>query len=381
MKTKKIFLNLFFLIIILLIIEVASSIIIYINENKLSSFLSPFKKTVQNFNKQEVFLVNWDKTKDRFIPGSYTHKKYGKTITFNINDQGFRGKNFEIKKKINNRIISFGGSTTIGLGSAFEDTYPKNLENYLKKNNFDVEVLNFGLPAKSLNFIRELYFKEAYKYNPDFIVIYSNRNPTMYDSIGTKIMIDERLDNDKIIRVNLYLMDNVMTFRLLNKIYKKIINFTIKSDQVVSPYKNNIKHNIFYFTDQYYETLNEIINFSNKNLTKVVLVKQAFFFNPEIQKKLNKLSIEENIDLLKNLKNKNFESLNYHDSFWSITNVILNKTIDKFQNNKNVIIVDPTDLLMNDKENFTDYVHLSPKGNKILASKISKKIILSLENN
>ena len=54
MKSKKIFLNLFFLIIILLIIEIFSSIVIFINENKLTSLLSPFKKTVKSFNKKPV---------------------------------------------------------------------------------------------------------------------------------------------------------------------------------------------------------------------------------------------------------------------------------------------------------------------------------------
>lgn len=380
MKISKIFLNLLFLTIILIIIESFSSIIIYYKEKKISSFFNPLGKIMNNFNeKQEIFRVNWNKAKDRFVPGSYIIKQYGRTINYKINSQGFRGKEFEIDKSNKNRIIAFGGSTTIGLASELNETYPKNLENELKRKNFDVEVLNAGLPAKSLNFIRELYFKEFFKYQPDVIIIYSNRNSTMYDSIGTKIMIDERLNNDKIIRTNLFLMDNVMTFRLLYKVYRKVINLSIKSDEIISPYKNDIKHNIFYFTDQYYETLKEIINFSSKNSTKVVLVKQAFFFNPAIQKELQSNTFKENIELLKNLKKNNLKQLNYHDSFWLITNATLNKIIDRFKNYENVIIVDPIDSLVSNKKNFTDYVHLSPEGNKILASQISKKISLILK--
>ena len=183
----------------------------------------------------------------------------------------------------------------------------------------------------------------------------------MYDSIGTKIMIDERLDNDKIIRINLILMDNVMTFRLLYKAYRKIINLTIKSDKIISPYKDDIKHNVFYFTDQYYETLNEIINFSKK-LNKSSFGKTSFLFNPPIQKKLRSYDLKESIEVLKNLKKDNIDQLNYHDSFWSVTNVVLNKTMDKFISHQNVIIVDPIEALLNSKENFTDFVHLSPSG-------------------
>ena len=126
-----------------------------------------------------------------------------------------------------------------------------------------------------------------------------------------------------------------MTFRLLYKAYRKIINLTIKSDKIISPYKDDIKHNVFYFTYQYYETLNEIINFSKKNSTKVVLVKQAFFFNPPIQKKLRSYDLKESIEVLKNLKKDNMDQLNYHDSFWSVTNVVLNKTMDKFISHQN----------------------------------------------
>ena len=375
MKINKIFLNLLFLMIVLVVIELSSSTIIYIKEKKVSFLFKPFSKIAKNFQQeQEVFLVNWDKNKDKIVPGDYSHKKNGEKIKYKINSRGFRGDEFSLKKNVKNRIIAFGGSTTIGLGSEINETYPKSLQDRLEKEDYDVEVLNFGLPAKSLNFIRELYFKEAFKYKPDIIIIYSNRNPIMYDSIGTKIMIDERLDNDKIIRTNLFLMDNVMTFRLLYKLYRKVINLTIRSDEVISPYKNDIKHNIFYFTDQYYKTLNEIINFSKKNSTKVVLVKQAFFFNPPIQKKLRSYDLKENIEVLKNLKKNNIDQLNYHDSFWSVTNVVLNKTMDKFKNRQNVIVVDPIDSLLKNKQNFTDYVHLSPKGNVILANKISDKI-------
>ena len=85
MKISRIFLNLLFLTIILIIIESFSSIIIYYKEKKISSFFNPFGKIMNNFkNKQEIFLVNWDKTKDRFVPGSYIHKKYGKKISYKI---------------------------------------------------------------------------------------------------------------------------------------------------------------------------------------------------------------------------------------------------------------------------------------------------------
>lgn len=101
--------------------------------------------------------------------------------------------NLKRKKK---RIIAFGGSTTIGLKSPDDKTYPAQLEYLLKKNNFYYEVINMGMPSKSLNYIRKLYYREASLLEPDFIIIYSNRNSIMYNS-GTADFI---FNNNSVIK-------------------------------------------------------------------------------------------------------------------------------------------------------------------------------------
>ena len=137
------------------------------------------------------YAINWDKKTNKVVPGKYKIKLNDDKINeYTINSKGFRDKEFTIKKKSDYRIISFGGSTTMGLESPDNFTYPDLLEKF-KNNNLNVEVLNFGFSSKSLNFIRELFFSEAIKYDPDIITIYSARNPIMYDSIGTKLKIKE----------------------------------------------------------------------------------------------------------------------------------------------------------------------------------------------
>ena len=155
-----------------------------------------------------------------------------KKIKYTINSKGFRGKEFNIKKdKV--RIIAFGGSTTIGLESSDEETYPSQLEKFLnKKNKENYEVLNMGFGSKSLNYIKDLFFSEAYKYEPDIIIIYSNRNSLMYD--GGKI--DPTFEGNRIIKVNYFLQQNVMTYKLLFKIYKKILNLSIQSNFFATPF-------------------------------------------------------------------------------------------------------------------------------------------------
>ena len=62
-------------------------------------------------------------------------------------------------------------------------------------------------------------------------------------------------------------------------------------------------------------------------------------------------------------------------NFWVVLGTVLNKNLDKFSSYPNVRVVDPINELLNSKNNFTDYVHLSIRGNAALAQKIYKSII------
>jgi lysophospholipase L1-like esterase len=91
-----------------------------------------------------------------------------------INSDGFRDRDFSIKKNTNTfRIIALGDSFTFGWGLNLTDTWPKQLENKLNERikNKHFEVLNFGVGG--YNTIQEvLMFKEkGIKYNPDLLLL------------------------------------------------------------------------------------------------------------------------------------------------------------------------------------------------------------------
>ena len=118
----------------------------------------------------------------------------------------------------------------------------------------------------------------------------------------------------------------------------------------------------------------EIIKFAKDKNIKVILVKQAYYFEPNIILELNNYSIRNLLDEYKNNTFKDKYKLNDEINFWSVMGTVLNKNIDELKNFNNVVIVDPVKDLVNSGDNFTDYLHLTPKGNQILASKIYKKI-------
>ena len=371
MNYKNIVYNFFLIIIPFLIIEVFSSAVIYYKEKKIGILFSIFNLEKPH---QVNYKINWDRLSNKIIPGIYQNKLKGdRFIEYTINSKGFRGKEFDLEKKTKFRIISFGGSTTMGMESPDSLTYPAQLEKMFKDIDVDMEVLNFGLSSKSLNFIRELFFLEGINYEPDFITIYSARNPIMYDSIGTKIKAKD-VNFLQIKKINLYLINNIMTFRLMFKMYKKILSANIDTKKIISPFNEKIEHNIYYFTDQYSDTIKQIINIANKTKIKVILIKQAIYIEPEIQREIQSKSINELIYSLQNLRENPLRGLDYNDSFWIVTISILNKHFDKFNNYENVLIVDPIDKLISSKDNFEDYLHLTPKGNAIIADSIFQKI-------
>lgn len=356
-------LNIITVLITLLILELISQSVVLKYEKKYSIILKIFFEN-SDVLETGAYEISWDYNNNKMKPGEYENK-YTK---YNINSKGFRGKEFDIIKN-KTRIIAFGGSTTLGLRSPDDKTYPALLEAYLNQKDKNYEVINMGFISKSLKFIKNLYFLEAYKYNPDFIVVYSNRNTIMYD--GSSIEPD--FENSKLLQVNFMLQDNIMIYRLMWKIYKKFLNFSLSDDYLKSPFQKKGVSEKF-LTYGYKKSLEELINFSKYKNTKVILVKQAYNFQPNIINELNSFSPNELIKKYKENYFVNKYRLNEEANFWLVLGTILNKTLDEFSDYSNVIVVDPVKELLSDNNNFTDYVHLSIKGNSVLAKKIYKSI-------
>lgn len=355
--------NIFLILFSILILELTSQIIILTFEKKYSILFKSFsntisKKIIKNYE------INWDYKKNKMKPGIYEND----FISYSINSKGFRGNEFKDKKeKI--RIISFGGSTTIGLESPDDKTYPFQLEKLLNEKSDKYEVINMGFSSKSLNFIKNLFFTEAYKYEPDYITIYSNRNSLMYDG-GS---IDPYFEGTRLVKLNYFLQENISTYRLLFIVYKKFLNFSVDSKKLKSPFnKNGISKD--YLINGYKNSIKEIVDYSKKNKIKVVLIKQAYYFEPNIFEELKIYTVNNLIELYE----KNFFVSKYkideETQYYVVLGTILNKSLDEFNKFDNVIIVDPLKNLLKSKDNFTDYLHLTPNGNLILAQEIYKNL-------
>ena len=71
--------------------------------------------------KASIYKIKWDKSTQKMLPGKYEHNG----VEFTVNSLGFLGDEFSVKNKTGCRIISFGGSTTLGIET--DNSYPKIL--------------------------------------------------------------------------------------------------------------------------------------------------------------------------------------------------------------------------------------------------------------
>ncbi len=114
-----------------------------------------------------------------FQPGVQKRQKIAdRLITMQINGNGFRGtRDFSPKPPDVFRIASLGASSTFGYHVADDETYPVQLERALAaRTHHPVEVFNLGMPHARLDNIVALARHELPKLEPDVVTLYAGYN-------------------------------------------------------------------------------------------------------------------------------------------------------------------------------------------------------------
>jgi hypothetical protein len=176
---KQFIFGIMLLILLFFIIEISSQIIylikseencFLINWNIYPEFDREFKKQICNDLNDLLFFNNYWYVD--ILPNQYLE-----TIT--INSDGFRGDEI-IKDESSDKIKIFvvGGSTVFGWASSSDNsTIPAYLQkNFDKNSNYNVEVINAGIPNAwsftELNLVQQ----KILQFNPDIIIIYNGWN-------------------------------------------------------------------------------------------------------------------------------------------------------------------------------------------------------------
>jgi lysophospholipase L1-like esterase len=120
----------------------------------------------------------------------FDRDEFDKRFDVTINSHGFRGKDFEQKKRPGViRVITLGSSSTFGFRSRDDQTYPIYLQQMLndalpaivaaRRAGDPVagfEVINMGVPHLTSDQIVSLFMNEGLELEPDFVTFYEGIN-------------------------------------------------------------------------------------------------------------------------------------------------------------------------------------------------------------
>ena len=284
------------------------------------------------------------------------YKKYNPKcaqIGVKINSFGFRGAEFNRKKKDGEyRIVTLGGSTTFGTGTADGFTYPEFLERKLNSQLAEkrYEVINAGVAGSTAANISNLLREEILSIDPDMIILYSLINNFYY--------------NDNAYRYHANLLQTIHRGLLLHSLFYLTLRekmTVIFGQETGNLYKAPLKDilNNFLQDDSFWHelkaTFNDIIRTAEDNNIKVVIIKQAVWLRDHGQARCGIL-------LDKKVKP-------IYDRAYGL--------LDEVASSENIELIDAASHFNNVAEKdkfFTDGVHLTDKGNEYLAALIADTI-------
>ena len=128
-----------------------------------------------------VFARHAYKQEARMLYRTFGRKK---GMVWEINQKGYRGPSFEVKKPDGTiRIIIYGGSAVFDVESTKGEDWPHRVQQILRESGFPkVEVINAGIISHTaLESVGRL-FAEGYVFEPDYVLIYNAWNDIKYFS-------------------------------------------------------------------------------------------------------------------------------------------------------------------------------------------------------
>lgn len=271
-----------------------------------------------------------------------------------INKWGFRGPYVEKEKpeKIY-RIVTLGGSTTAGKYEN-EGTYPRLLERMLNEQSDGdkyYQVLNFGVWGYNSCHLKTLYEKEVLEFDPDMILIMSGWNDIV------------KLRESKVKSIKDYCKNNY-TF-LSNFSLYRLIRFWIKTpwpEKKEPPFslKNIQKNSNFYM-----QNIRGIISDAQKRNILVGMVDLTALYSTKIS--------NETLKALPHFKYQTIDRMNYRLHSGLKLNQLIRQLASEFENTFHINHSISFDTGLK-AEFFSDEIHPSYAGNRLLAFNIMEKI-------
>jgi lysophospholipase L1-like esterase len=347
----------------------------YLKYRKLEFLLAPFYRKPEQ---QVVYETRMDFMRDgngdilyyKYKPGTYSHNStYDNTehtVNYYINKYGFRNDDFGKKEDGRYRIIVLGGSSVAGLESPDAQTFPAYLEQFLIERNGNIEVISMGVGSYDAYEVYNLLDMEAYRYEPDLILLYIGRNDVHHNT--GKLVLDTPYKK--------------ALFFIHNKLKYKVMSYTYLIEKISVLKQGHADPYLFYPYDPYPEFLEnfkKILNFAKERQMRAAVVCQVANFDGQPQRCIEIIKRIQEGDIQRKDKSDLKES--FIIKLFGLQKIIK----DIVKEYENVQFIDPRfEFYERMKSSRNDYfvsnnadeIHLTPLGNRVLAEIVSRKLNL-----
>ncbi len=369
-------------IVLLLLAEVAVRIYYFQRHGHDLQYLTmPFKFSVRTANAAPAPApadpVQYHYSRDH----SYveTDLATGRTIHFTVNEYGERGATWTPEKSPGEiRVLAVGGSSTYGINNPDSATWPARLQEILcDRGSRQLEVLNVGIPGARLEHLNDRLEERQLHYRPDVVIYYEAFNNAIAHRsrfYHTEVAIQRLHAHDwfgREISKRLYYRSMLYTY-LLEKAQFALLT----GDRMIVP-------EIDYFQAQ----LQRFIRVVRSHGAVPVLVLQATQFPPRQEVEQLDLHDREAVKafiLRATRANGQASESQVYDGEWSTpirayqTQVLVEVT-RRTGLTEGVQVIDPRPAFARDEGDeplFCDVIHLTDRGNRILANAIAEQLIL-----
>jgi len=284
----------------------------------------------------------------------------GESFDVTINDRGFRGRNFSDHKEPGViRVLCLGASSTFGYFDRDDETYPVYLEQILNERypgQEKFEVINFGIPHLSSGEINNLFLAEGIRLEPDIVTFYEGNN----DCEPPQQWLNKSYAHAVIKKIGRTLIIAKFIDSISSK-YLKIL-YPSMSDKFISDISNNFIENISRINKECRDTgILFIVANQQKN-------SQSFD-----RDELKDLTYQE--EVAKTLEKLRKTGALLHPELQFLIHSELMKKLKPWAKTNHVPFVDVIARLDHDRDVLVSWVHLSPKGNQMVAEALAERIL------
>ncbi len=302
--------------------------------------------------------------------------------SFTINKWGYRGVDFELKKKDNvKRLVLLGGSVAFGYGATSDETTICGyLKQMLRQENTKYEVIN--LAVQGYKSIHELFLFETFvlKLKPDILVILDGYNDLCWPSdivAKDRIVPDFPIYWDKI--ESLFAGSTSFGGRLATKVISASLVYNLMEK---SAFIRFLKTCLLFRSDApsiIYKINNSddkpIIDAWVGNINNIALLSKTYAIKPVVFMQPIALDGKKLTHSEKTIVSKYFKGEEQYKTAmvkrYNIAADSMRKTFDK----AGVLFIDGRDVFNGEERSiYFDIAHFSDLGNKLIARKICEHI-------